>query len=152
MILLGGAWWMGYPGGPDGKESACKASSFPGLGRSPGGGHGHSSILAWRISMDRGAWWAAGYGVTESRTWLSGSAQHSLLSILFLSADCGQGWSGSSVRNICHEEWGFHAGRGSRKLTWAREGLSGLLNSRGRTFWTNSPSKQWSLVIGWKTW
>ena len=27
------------------------AGSIPGLGRSPGGGHGtHSSILAWRIS------------------------------------------------------------------------------------------------------
>ena len=23
----------------------------------------HSSILAWRIPMDRGAWWAAVYGV-----------------------------------------------------------------------------------------
>ena len=25
------------------------AGSIPGLGRSPGGGHGHSSTLAWRI-------------------------------------------------------------------------------------------------------
>ena len=28
----------------------------------------HSSILAWRMSMDRGAWWAAVHGVTRSRT------------------------------------------------------------------------------------
>ena len=28
----------------------------------------HSSILAWRISMDRGAWWAAVHGVTQSWT------------------------------------------------------------------------------------
>ena len=28
----------------------------------------HSSILAWRIPMDRGAWQATGYGVTKSRT------------------------------------------------------------------------------------
>ena len=28
----------------------------------------HSSILAWRISMDRGAWWATVRGVTKSRT------------------------------------------------------------------------------------
>ena len=26
---------MGYPGGPDGKESACKAGSFPGHGKVP---------------------------------------------------------------------------------------------------------------------
>ena len=26
----------------------------------------HSSILAWRIPMDRGAWWATVHGVTES--------------------------------------------------------------------------------------
>ena len=25
----------------------------------------HSSILAWRIPMDRGAWWATGHGVTR---------------------------------------------------------------------------------------
>ena len=35
----------GFPGGSDGKESACSAGdlgSVPGLGRSPGGGHGNS--------------------------------------------------------------------------------------------------------------
>ena len=31
----------------------------------------HSSILAWRIPMDRGAWWATVHGVTESQTRLS---------------------------------------------------------------------------------
>ena len=28
----------------------------------------HSSILAWRIPMDKGAWWAAVYGVTKLDT------------------------------------------------------------------------------------
>ena len=28
----------------------------------------HSSILAWRIPMDRGAWWATVHRVTKSRT------------------------------------------------------------------------------------
>ena len=35
----------------------------------------HSSILAWRIPMDRGAWWAEVHGVTKSRTRLSDWAQ-----------------------------------------------------------------------------
>ena len=36
--------------------------SIPGLGRSPGGGHLHSSILAWRIRLDRepGRLWSIG--------------------------------------------------------------------------------------------
>ena len=36
--------FMGFPGGSDGKESACNAGdlgSIPGLERSPGGGHGN---------------------------------------------------------------------------------------------------------------
>ena len=28
----------------------------------------HSSILAWRIHIDRGAWWATVHGITESQT------------------------------------------------------------------------------------
>ena len=31
----------------------------------------HSSILAWRIPMDRGAWWATVHGVSKNRTQLS---------------------------------------------------------------------------------
>ena len=31
----------------------------------------HSSILAWRIPVDRGAWWATVHGVTKSQTQLS---------------------------------------------------------------------------------
>ena len=45
-MLTYGNWgeiW-GFPGGLDGKESACNAGdpgSIPGSGRSPGGGHGN---------------------------------------------------------------------------------------------------------------
>ena len=39
-----------------------------GLGRSPGDGNAvHSSILAWRIPMDRGAWRATAPGVAKER-------------------------------------------------------------------------------------
>ena len=40
---------LGFPGGSDGKESACSVGdpgSIPGSGRSPGEGNTHSSILA----------------------------------------------------------------------------------------------------------
>ena len=36
-----------------------------------GGMATHSSILAWRIPMDRGVWQATVHGVTKSCTWLS---------------------------------------------------------------------------------
>ena len=42
----------GFPGGSDGKETACNVGDLgliPGLGRSPGEGNVHSTILAWRI-------------------------------------------------------------------------------------------------------
>ena len=61
-----------YSGGSDGKESTCSAGdlgSMPGLGRSPGGGHGsplQSSCL--ENPMDRGAWRATVCGVAELDT------------------------------------------------------------------------------------
>ena len=43
--------------------------SIPGLGRLPGEGHGNPlSILAWRILIDRAAWWATVHGVANSQT------------------------------------------------------------------------------------
>ena len=63
------------PGSSAGKESACNVGdqgSIPGLGGSPGGGHGNpSSILAWRIPMDRGVWQAIAHGIAKSQTRLS---------------------------------------------------------------------------------
>ena len=42
----------------------------------------HSSILAWRIPMDRGAWRTTVHGVAQSQTRLSNQTQHSTLSHL----------------------------------------------------------------------
>ena len=62
----------GFPGGSDGKESVCNVrdlGSIPGLGRSPGGGHGNRlQYSCLENSMDRGAWWATVHGVTKSQT------------------------------------------------------------------------------------
>ena len=71
--LLHTTW--GFPGGSDGKESACNAGDLgliSGVGRPlEEGVTTHSSILAWRIPMDRGAWWATVHGITKSQTQLS---------------------------------------------------------------------------------
>ena len=60
----------GFPGGSDGKESACNAvdpGSIPGSGRSPGEGNGNPLQYSFlEISMDREAWWNTAHGVAES--------------------------------------------------------------------------------------
>ena len=67
--------FLGFPGGSDGKESAYNEGD---LGSILGledpleeGIANHSSILAWRIPMDRGAWRAAVCEVAKSRTRLN---------------------------------------------------------------------------------
>ena len=65
----------GFPGGSAGKGPACSAgdlSSIPGLGRSPGGWHGHSlQYSCLENPMDRRAWRATVHGVAKSWTRLS---------------------------------------------------------------------------------
>ena len=63
---------LGFPGGSDGKESACNAGdpgSIPGLGRFSG--EGKSNPLQYtclKNPMDRGAQWATVHGMAESDT------------------------------------------------------------------------------------
>ena len=64
-----------------GKESTCSAgdpSSIPGSGRSPGEGKGYPlQCCCLENPRDWGAWWAAIYGVTQSRTRLKGLSSSS---------------------------------------------------------------------------
>ena len=59
-----GSCWL------SGKESACQAGdlgSIPGSGRSSGEGNGNPlKYSCLENPMDRGAWWAAVYGVAKS--------------------------------------------------------------------------------------
>ena len=65
----------GFPGGSDGRKSACDAEDLgliPGSGRSPGGGN--SNILQYACLLNfkgRGPWWASVHGVAKSQTRLS---------------------------------------------------------------------------------
>ena len=59
----------GFPGGSDGKESACNErdlDSIPRLGRSPGGQHGNPlQYSCLENPTDTGAWWAMVDGVVD---------------------------------------------------------------------------------------
>ena len=63
---------IGFPGGSDGKESACNAGDpglIPGSGRSPGEGTGNpDQYSCLENSMDRGAWLATFNRVSKSST------------------------------------------------------------------------------------
>ena len=63
---------MDFPGGSDGKESACSAgnpSSIPGPGRCHGEGNGNPlQFSCLENSRDRGAWQATVHGITKSQT------------------------------------------------------------------------------------
>ena len=64
--------FMGFPGGSDGKESAGNVGHLVlSLGWEDlleKGMATHPRILAWRLTMDRKAWWATVHGVTKSWT------------------------------------------------------------------------------------
>ena len=70
--LMKSSWTLGFPGGSDGKESACHAEdlgSIPGSSRSPGEGNGNPlQYSCLENTMDRGAWWAPVHGDAKSPT------------------------------------------------------------------------------------
>ena len=60
---------LGVKNPPANAGDVRDVGSIPGLGRSPGGGHGNSlQSSCLENPMDRGAWQAIVCGVTESRT------------------------------------------------------------------------------------
>ena len=79
-------WFKGFPGGSDSKDSACNVEDLgliPGLGRSPGWGHGYPlQYSCLENSMDRGAWWATLHGVAMSQTRLKQLALHTHITFI----------------------------------------------------------------------
>ena len=62
--------FLGFSGGSNGKQFTCNVGvrSLGWEDTLEGGMVTHSSILAWRISMDREVWQATIHGVTKSVT------------------------------------------------------------------------------------
>ena len=75
MFMLPSMISLGFPGGLDGKESACNArdlGSIPRSGRSSGEGNGNPlQYSCLENLMDRGAWQATVHGIARSQTQLS---------------------------------------------------------------------------------
>ena len=73
---------MDFPGGSAVKSSPAmqetRVQSLGGEDPLEEGMATHSNILACRIPMDRGAWWATVRGVAKRQTRLSDAAQHKL--------------------------------------------------------------------------
>ena len=71
--------------------------SIPGLGRSPGGGHGNPlQYSCLENPIDRGAWWATVHGVAKSQMQLKQFSTHVaqlkpgfiILNLTFPYSDC----------------------------------------------------------------
>ena len=62
---------LGFPGGSDGKESACSVGDLgliPGSGRSPVEGNGNPLwYFCLENPMDGEAWWVTVHGVAKSQ-------------------------------------------------------------------------------------
>ena len=74
----------GFPGGSEGKASACNAwnlGSIPGLGRSPGEGNSKPlQYLCLENPMDRGAWWAVVHrALRVGHNWATNTFKHTHL-------------------------------------------------------------------------
>ena len=70
MVYLFPRTVLGFPGGSDGKESACDVGdlgSIPGLGKSPG--EGNSYPLQY-YGLENSTDYII-HGITKSQTWLS---------------------------------------------------------------------------------
>ena len=61
-------FFLFFSGGSDSKETTCNVGDLGGEDPLEEDMATHSSILAWRIHMDRGAWWATVHRFTKSQT------------------------------------------------------------------------------------
>ena len=76
QVALVGKEWLLAPDAGDVRD----AGSVPGLGRSPGEGHGNPlQYSCLENPLDRGAWWATVHRVAQSQTQLKSDLARSTL-------------------------------------------------------------------------
>ena len=96
---------VGFPGGSDGKESACNAGGLgliPGLGRFLGEGNGYPLQYSCLVnSKDRGAWWDSWDRKESDRTeWLTLSLHFMVYATRWPFLLLGSDLSNSSVLKV----------------------------------------------------
>ena len=85
----------------------------------------HSSILAWKIPMNRGAWWATVPGVTKSWTWLSNKPNNNNNTYGLINCGERSSWSWHPLWSRTYY-WKIKLGRGNSKgeakwLVWRKD-------------------------------
>ena len=95
----------------------------------------HSSGLAWRISMDRGVWWATFHGVTKSQTrWttkhiFSKSGLHNMVTYLSLDCQNFKSHSGHCAGQDSSEIGSYKPGMAFEAVTWPLSLVSWLVRT-----------------------
>ena len=75
--FIGLPWWLSSEKSACSEGDARDTGLIPGLGRSPGGGHGHPpQYSCLENAMDRGAWQATVHGVAKNQTGLKQLSTH----------------------------------------------------------------------------
>ena len=136
-------WECLYPKFRDGleREEICKDGGFyPWIGKTPLEKATYSSILAWRIPMDKGAWWATVHGVTKSQTQLSNWAQPVRRVLICFAWELGRDWQRTDTADVVRRERlekhvedtllmeiGHMWIIASLEISWKRDQKSGLL-------------------------
>ena len=112
-----------FPNGSDDKESVCSAgdlASIPGLGRFPGEGNGYPlQYSCLKISMDRGAWWAAVHGVTNTTPcYIHGWASNTDLGHVLCAKSLQSCWTLCDPRDHSLPGSSVHGSLQTRALEW----------------------------------
>ena len=60
----------------------------------------HPSILAWRIPMDKGVWWATVHKVAKSQTWPKQLSMHANSGLIFAMKNRFFAWWNSAIFEV----------------------------------------------------
>ena len=129
-------WWqvvLGVKNLPANAGDIRDASTIPGSGRSPGGGHGNPLQYSCLESpMDRGAWEATVHRVTKSWTWLKQLRMHahkrksnqSMIKEIDseFSLEGGWSWNSNTLATWCEEPTHWKRSRCWERLRAGGEG------------------------------